>query len=108
MSVRRAKHKSPEAPHAAPAFEALLADPDRIPGPLLRVSREGLLLYANALAAPVLEHWGLSEGGRLPGPAAAVVSQGGALGGKPPPKSSIPWGSRTKAWKRSSSASRSG
>jgi len=58
-----------------PSVETLFTDPDRIAGPLLRISREGILLYANALAAPVLEHWGSAVGRPVPGPAAATVAR---------------------------------
>jgi len=58
------------------ALETLFPDPDQTGGPFLRISREGLLLYANTLAAPVLEHWGTAVGRPVPGPAAAAVAHG--------------------------------
>lgn len=50
-----------------PPVERILAAPDRLPGPFLRISKDGVLLFANAAARPLLEHWraevgcGLSE-----------------------------------------------
>ncbi len=59
----------------APAIESLLFAPNGLPGPLLRISREGVLLAANAVAVPVLEHWGARLNGPVPPPAAGVVRQ---------------------------------
>ncbi len=42
--------------------EALAKFPDENPNPILRISLDGTLLYANAGAAPVLAHWNLRQG----------------------------------------------
>ena len=38
---------------------------DQNPAPVIRVSKEGILLYANPAAYPLLEKWGVTIGGAL-------------------------------------------
>ena len=42
--------------------------PAEDPDPLLRVSRAGTIRYLNVAGEPLLEHWGVQIGGRLPRP----------------------------------------
>lgn len=48
------------------------------PDPVLRVSRDGTLLYANPTSTPLLDLWGTAAGGKLPAPLWAAISE--ALG----------------------------
>src|SRR5690349_10062229 len=41
--------------------------PDENPNPVLRMSGDGALVYANRSAAPILAAWGVDVGGQLPG-----------------------------------------
>jgi PAS domain S-box-containing protein len=50
----------------AAARQALSSFPEQNPHPVLRVRRDGTLLYANPAAAPMLEPWGCQEGRVLP------------------------------------------
>jgi PAS domain S-box-containing protein len=43
--------------------------PDQNPSPVIRIARDGRILYANAASQPLLEAWGCAVGSRL-GPAA--------------------------------------
>ncbi len=40
--------------------------PSKNPNPVLRVGNSGVVLYSNAASAPLLEHWKLSAGEKLP------------------------------------------
>jgi PAS domain-containing protein len=47
--------------------------PEATPHPVLRVSDDACVLYANGPSAGLLEYWGISVGGRLPQPWARIV-----------------------------------
>ncbi len=57
--------------------------PDQNPNPVLRLSADGRLLYANRASAPLLREWGCTVGGPLPAPflrqVTAVMAAGEAL-----------------------------
>ncbi len=55
----------PDANEAS-AISSLARFPDENPNPILRASEDGILRYANAGAKPLLKHWGVSPGRRLP------------------------------------------
>ena len=55
-------------------MEQLARFPGESPSPVLRVSRDGLLLYANPASAHLLEAWGIRVGGVLPLPLRKVVT----------------------------------
>lgn len=40
--------------------------PSENPNPVMRISKDGTILYANKTASPVLQMWGIREGQRLP------------------------------------------
>ena len=57
-----------ERKHAEEATRSTALFPAQNPSPVLRVSREGGLLFANPAARPVLRQWGCEAGGPVPGP----------------------------------------
>ncbi len=66
--------------------EALIRElalfPAQNPAPVMRVDREGRLLYANASAQPFLDHWRPDKSDRVPGAVVRAVSL--ALAGNKP------------------------
>ncbi len=56
-------------------IRSLARFPAENPNPIVRVGRDGVLLYANAAAVPLLAHWRTSVGGRVPIQLAEVVRQ---------------------------------
>ena len=54
---------------ARPKVKGKIQDPvkitDQNPAPVIRVSKEGTILYANPAAYPLLEKWGITIGGAL-------------------------------------------
>ena len=55
--------------------EILARFPEENPAPVLRVSSDGTLLYANPAAGPFLQAWKLSKGMRVPDELGGVVSE---------------------------------
>jgi len=55
--------------------ESLARFPDENPNPILRVSGEGTLLYANAGSASLLTHWKVRRGDAVPGALRAAVTR---------------------------------
>ncbi len=55
-----------ERKQAAAAIESLSRFPSENPAPVLRVARDGALLFANAASAPILSLWNCPSGGRVP------------------------------------------
>lgn len=47
-------------------IESLAKFPSENPSPVLRVSRDGVLLYANEASVEILEEWGIREGDSVP------------------------------------------
>jgi PAS domain S-box-containing protein len=47
--------------------------PDENPGPVMRVSKDGTILYGNKAAAPILACWESGCGGAMPGPLHRIV-----------------------------------
>lgn len=61
-------------------MEMLARFPVENPSPTLRVEKDGTIVYANAVAAPLLKSWGVKRGGRLPGPCRAEIAAALATG----------------------------
>jgi len=49
--------------------------PSENPAPVMRLDRDGTIIYANAASAEVLEEWGVTAGGRAPDRRCAVVAE---------------------------------
>ncbi len=49
--------------------------PDENPGPVMRVSKDGTILYGNKAAAPILACWESGCGGAVPGPLHRIVRE---------------------------------
>ena len=49
--------------------------PSENPGPVLRVTRDGIILYANAGSRPLLSLWACDTGGRLPEAVGQMVAE---------------------------------
>lgn len=60
-------------------LEAMSRYPDSNPNPVLRFAMEGLLLYANAASAPVMQAYGLAVGAPLPDMLSDTLVQGGEV-----------------------------
>jgi len=58
--------------------EVLSQFPDQNPNPVLRVARDGTLLYANAASGPITDSLGITVGGSLPPGFVADLQQAGA------------------------------
>jgi PAS domain S-box-containing protein len=55
-----------ERKKAQQEIEDLARFPKENPGPVMRISSENLILYANSASAPVLKAWQTKQGGKLP------------------------------------------
>jgi PAS domain S-box-containing protein len=55
-----------ERKHAEAEFTSLAKFPSENPSPVLRLNREGVILYANAASGSLLRDWGSGIGGRVP------------------------------------------
>lgn len=51
---------------AAEEIKVLSRFPEENPNPVLRLSAEGVLIYANVASVPILENWGCSPGENIP------------------------------------------
>ncbi len=49
--------------------------PSKNPNPVLRAGRSGRLIYANRASDPLLQEWGVEEGGELPSSIGSVVRE---------------------------------
>ena len=56
-------------------LRSLALFPDENPGPVMRVSKDGTILYGNKAAAPILASWGSGVGGATPEPLHRIVRQ---------------------------------
>ncbi len=56
-------------------IESLARFPNENPNPVLRISRDGVVLYANRAGVPLLELWRAAEGHHLPDPERAIASE---------------------------------
>jgi PAS domain S-box-containing protein len=54
--------------------------PEENPNPMMRLSREGVLLYANMSSQPILEDWGCTRGEKVPDDYHALVLKAFASG----------------------------
>lgn len=55
-----------EQKQAEEAIQSLAKFPDENPNPVMRVSREGILLFANKPSEPLLDFWGIRRGEPIP------------------------------------------
>src|SRR5260370_12867388 len=65
----------PGALRVAEDIRNLAKFPDENPNPLLRVARDGTLLYANPASHRLLAHWGCTVGTQLPEDIQRVISE---------------------------------
>ena len=56
-----------ESKQAEAEIQALAKFPRENPNPVMRVTKDGVLLYANPASADLLHYWNCSVGGQLPG-----------------------------------------
>lgn len=56
-------------------LRSLALFPDENPGPVMRISKEGTILYANKATNAILVCWGCRVGGFAPGPLHRIVQQ---------------------------------
>jgi len=66
MAPRQRIEVSPEAALLEEQVERINRFPDQNPNPVLRMTEEGVLLYANVASAPIVRALGVSVGDRLP------------------------------------------
>jgi signal transduction histidine kinase len=72
--LARAVRYAVERKRAQEEIEGLARFPDENPSPVLRVSSEGTLLYANPASLPLLSHWGTVVGRPVPPAMGELVS----------------------------------
>jgi PAS domain S-box-containing protein len=65
-SIIEAQHQAEAAKEAMEAVRHLARFPQENPNPVLRIDRDGTILYANPVSGPFLAYWSLAQGKRLP------------------------------------------
>ncbi|MHC4326296.1 MAG: c-type heme family protein, partial [Planctomycetota bacterium] len=68
LGVRRLKQRIQDHKYAEEQIANLAKFPSENPNPVLRISSDGTILYANQPSQPVLETWERREGERIPEP----------------------------------------
>jgi class 3 adenylate cyclase len=76
-------------------IEAINKFPGQNPNPVLRMTDDGVLSYANAASAPIVAAWGTTLGQPLPPP--VVESLRAALRSEPPGRVEVTWNGQTFA-----------
>ncbi|MCE5268276.1 MAG: response regulator [Planctomycetaceae bacterium] len=80
LAMTEARQQAEAATKAADVIRHLSRFPEEDPNPLLRIARDGTILYANRVSNPLLAHWGLSTGQCLvpssAGRLAAIIDAG--------------------------------
>jgi PAS domain S-box-containing protein len=65
-AMAEAQLRAAEALEAAETIRLTSMFPKQNPNPVLRIDRDGTILYANPVSGPFLAHWGLAQGQHLP------------------------------------------
>ncbi len=65
-ATAEAQQLAAEAIQSAQTIRHLSLFPEQNPNPVLRIGRDGTILYANPVSGPLLAHWGLAAGQSLP------------------------------------------
>ena len=65
-AAAQAQQLAAEAFQAAEAVRQLSLFPEQNPNPVLRIARDGTILFANPVSGPLLDYWGLAVEKRLP------------------------------------------
>ena len=65
-AAAEAQQLAAEATQATQTIRRLSVFPEENPNPVLRIARDGTILYANPVSGPLLAHWGLAGGQCLP------------------------------------------
>jgi len=60
------QHEMAQRQQAQEQISILARFPDENPNPIMRITRNGLVLYANLSASPLLAHWQIEVGDQLP------------------------------------------
>jgi two-component system sensor histidine kinase/response regulator len=66
VELAHAREREREAVEAAEKLRDVALFPEQNPNPVLRIARDGTILYANKVSAPFLAFWQLAAGKRLP------------------------------------------
>ena len=65
-AMAAARQRAAEAVAAVEAVRRVSLFPEQNPNPVLRIARDGTILYANPVSGPLLTYWDLAAGGRFP------------------------------------------
>ncbi|MGA2798401.1 MAG: PAS domain-containing protein, partial [Thermoguttaceae bacterium] len=65
-SIIEVQHQAETTRAAADTIRHLARFPAENPNPVLRIARDGTILYANQVSGPLLAHWHLAKGKRQP------------------------------------------
>jgi PAS domain S-box-containing protein len=65
-ATAEAQQLAAEAIQSAEAIQHLSVLPEQNPNPVVRIARDGTILYANPVSGPLLAYWGLALGQSLP------------------------------------------
>jgi PAS domain S-box-containing protein len=72
-----------ERVRAQEAMASAALFPIENPSPVLRINREGVVVYANPASRPVLDHWGITLGETAPAGVREAVESALAVGARP-------------------------